>query len=405
MSKKIFIIDDSALMRRVLSDIINTDKRYEISDMAGNGVEAYEKIRQNPTKFDLLILDINMPLMSGIKLLEKMNDERIKIPAIVVSSTATEGAADAIRCLELGAVDFITKPAGFAETKSEKFHNKVHRCICAALKIPSDIRNDAEEDGNIRTTEIRPVSVTPIKSTFTDLKAKPEQHSGISVTQTGQETAEGPMSFILKRTYRRIPRRMIPKIASRLVIICSSTGGPKALQSVIPLLPANLAAPVIIVQHMPENYTASLALRLNEMSGIKVKEAQDGDKLMNGWVYLAKGGKHLTVSSEGGQLLLKLDDSPARSGLKPCGDVTLESLEKLNLDEFTCVVLTGMGSDGTRGIGALSEKRNCYIIAQNEETSTVFAMPRMLIGTGLTDEILPLEKIAEAIKNNVGTIS
>lgn len=378
MAKKILTVDDSALMRRVLSDIIASDDRFILEDYAVNGLEAYEKIKKNPTRFDLLISDINMPKMSGIELLEKLNSDGINIPVIIVSSLAVEGASDTIRCLELGAFDFLTKPSSFTETRSDDFKNKIKELICSATNT----------------------SLFPEKYKRTPVKVAEEKSSSLDKG----DYHEGPMSYILRTKYNRLPHKKVGPGARKLVIICSSTGGPKALQTLITKLPPNLDAPVILVQHMPASFTATLAERLDELSAIHVKESEDGETLEKGTVYLAKGGTHLEVASSCGKLKIRHSDAPARSGLKPCGDVTFESLTQADADEFTCVVLTGMGSDGTRGIGNLSEKKNCYIVAQDEATSTVYAMPRILVESGITDDILPIGKIADAITQNVGLI-
>ena len=154
---------------------------------------------------------------------------------------------------------------------------------------------------------------------------------------------------------------------------------------------------------MPESFTGSLATRMNEISKINVKEAENGDILKKGWVYIAKGGRHLRIEKKGSDYVLIFDNSPARNGLRPCADIMYESIKELDFDEITCVVLTGMGSDGTRGIGALSEVKNTYVIAQDEASSTVYGMPRMIKEAGISDEILPLGEIAEAIVRTVGT--
>lgn len=217
---------------------------------------------------------------------------------------------------------------------------------------------------------------------------------------------DGPMSYTLLTKFHRLPHKSVAPSAKKLVAICSSTGGPKALQRIVPYLPGNLNAAVVAVQHMSKGFTASLARRLDERSELTVMEAVEHEKLKKGRFYLAKGGEHLQVIQRKSGMFLQYADQPARSGLKPCADVMFESLLELEgVDEFICVVLTGMGSDGTRGIGKLSEKKNCYVIAQDEPTSTVYGMPGMIYKAGLTDEVLPLDKIAEAITRVVGTRS
>ena len=169
------------------------------------------------------------------------------------------------------------------------------------------------------------------------------------------------------------------------------------------MLPANLEAGMVLVQHMPAGFTASLAARLNEMSAINVKEAADGEAIKKGWVYIAPGGKHIRVRKKGIDYVISLSDEAPLDGLKPCANIMYESLTQSNYDEITCVVLTGMGADGTNGIKALSRNhKNIYVIAQDEETSVVYGMPKAIANTGLVNEVVPLNHVAEAITKNVG---
>ena len=214
----------------------------------------------------------------------------------------------------------------------------------------------------------------------------------------------GPMSYVSSVNFKRLPHKNVPPGANKIVAICASTGGPKALSTIIPLLPKNLNAPVVLVQHMAKGFTASLARHMNDKSEMVVKEAEDGEQIEKGCFYLAKGGSHLRIMKRRNAYYLAITDEPARSGLKPCADIMYESLDKLDFDEIICVVLTGMGSDGTRGIGHLSENHNVYVIAQDEATSSVYGMPGMVKNVGITDEVLPLDKIADAIIRATGTI-
>lgn len=190
----------------------------------------------------------------------------------------------------------------------------------------------------------------------------------------------------------------------KVVAIASSTGGPKALQSLIPKLPANLAAPVLIVQHMPAGFTEALAGRLNTLSELSVKEAAEGDVLEQGHAYLARGGRHMNVGRQAGKQVIRYTDEPPREGVRPCANYMYESLTDSSYDEVICVVLTGMGADGTVGIKNLKEKKKITVIAQNEETCTVYGMPRSIVLSGLAQRVLPLEQIANEIIKNVGVI-
>ena len=190
---------------------------------------------------------------------------------------------------------------------------------------------------------------------------------------------------------------------NKLVALACSTGGPKSLQSVIPYLPKELDAPVVLVQHMPIGFTKSMADRLHEVSKVSVKEAQEGDILQKGWVYVAPGGKHMEVAKlADGRHKIVLNDMPAIGGLKPCANVTYDSLVKSGYDEIVCVVLTGMGADGTKGILSLEKKKPVYVISQDAKSCVIYGMPKAIYETGLVDEVVPLTDVASTITKRVG---
>lgn len=371
MIKKILIIDDSALMRRVLSDIIKTDKRFTVGDVATNGLEGFDLITRDGANYDAVILDINMPKMNGIEFLRALEKHHIRTKVIVVSTIAKEGAKETIQALELGAFDFVTKPESFYEVKSNQFKEKIINCLCAAL--------------NLEEQTISNIMVAATKEPFYGTDKKQTSYT---------EQVRVPVK----------PRTVSRTIASKKIIaLACSTGGPKALQSVVPFLPKEMDCSLLIVQHMPAGFTKSLAQRLNEISQITVKEAEDGEVLQKGYAYIAMGGSHLKIiKGADGNNKICISDEPARMGLRPCADIMYESLVSSDYDEVTCVVLTGMGADGTNGIKLLKEKKDVYVIAQDEETSTVYGMPKMVAVSGLVDEVLPLTQIAEAMIKNVG---
>ena len=193
------------------------------------------------------------------------------------------------------------------------------------------------------------------------------------------------------------------KAGSKIVAIASSTGGPHALHSVIPKLPRNLDAPILLVQHMPKSFTQSLAGRLDELSALKVKEAVDGEELRKGTVYVAQGGMHMKVyHSTTGKYLIRYSDEPVRDGVKPNANYMYESLAESGFSSIICVVLTGMGADGTEGITALKKTECTYVIAQDEESCTVYGMPKSIVQAGLSDKVLPLDQISNEIVRQVG---
>ena len=355
--KKILIIDDSALMRRVLSDIINKTKEYCVTYTANDGIEGLSVIEEHDD-ITAVFSDINMPRMNGLELLQVLKKKHIDIPVIMISSS--EEASDTITALELGAIEFIKKPEKVFGQSNVAFERRLRNALDIAAGL------------NGVSTETKPVSNTEV---IPEVTKEPRNKS-----------------------------RNKSRNAKRLVALVCSTGGPRALQSVLPKLPPDLAAPVIIVQHMPAGFTGTLAERLDSQSSIKVKEAEDGEPLKNGVVYIAKGGSHLTVSEADGRFRVKFDDSPPVVGLKPFGNIMYTSLCDLSYDEIVCVVLTGMGEDGTKGILKLSSKKDTYVIAQDEASSTVYGMPKAVYERGLTDCVCDLNLIAEKITKKVGVL-
>lgn len=352
MKKKILIIDDSALMRRVISDIIKGDERFEEANWAGDGQDALELMKENASRYDALILDINMPNMDGFEFLTELNRLKIKARILVVSNMATEGAAETIRALELGAFDFVTKPNTFTQVRSEEFQYQLIRGLEAA-------------------------------------------------TYEFPVTEKSVTALSIKRKSTAMPKRVFGE--KKLVAIACSTGGPKALQSIIPYLPADLNASVLIVQHMPDKFTNSLAVRLNELSPALVKEAEDKELLSPSTVYIARGGRQMRLGkNKRNQHILLVTEEEARNSLKPCADIMYESLAGSDFDEIICVVLTGMGNDGTEGIRYLNDRNHIKVIAQDAKTSVVYGMPKEIYLTGLVDQVLPLEEIAGTIIKYVG---
>lgn len=379
MKKNILVVDDSALMRRVICDIINTDSNFQAKDTCKDGLEAYEKLKT--TIYDGVVLDVNMPRMDGLQLLEKLQEENIKANVIMVSTLTTKDAEVTILALERGAIDFVTKPTNISEAKGEDFKKKLLDTMNAVLNSRLLARTS-------RATA-RPVSTT-------------SPAGANAATSPAKETLNGAASPAKANVTANF-KRLKATGKNKLIALASSTGGPKALQSVIPYLPENLDAPMVLVQHMPAGFTKSMADRLNEVSKINVKEAEDGDKLEKGWIYVAPGGKHMeVVKSPDGSHKIKLNNMPAIGGLRPCANITYDSLSKSGFDEVVCVVLTGMGADGTNGILSLGHHKPIHVISQNAETCIVYGMPKAIEESGVVDEVVPLEKVAECITKRVG---
>lgn len=357
MKKNILIVDDSALMRRVICDIINSDETFQVVDSCRDGLEAYEKLKTK--KYDGVVLDVNMPRMDGLELLKQLQRDKIKATVIMVSTMTTKDADVTILAMERGAVDFVTKPTNVIEAKGVDFKQRLLSVLNAVIRTEKFAR-----EYTLKHT----VSVV-----------KPTERMAI----------------------RRDAKNLVA--GKKVVALACSTGGPKALQSVIPYLPENLDAPVVLVQHMPAGFTKSMADRLNEVSKIHVKEAEDGEILCKGTVYVAPGGKHIEIQKcADGNHKVKLNEMPPIAGLRPCANIMYDSLRTSGYDQIVCVVLTGMGADGTNGILSLSKKKPVYVISQSAETCVVYGMPKAIEETGLVNEVVPLVDVAQAISKNVG---
>ena len=363
MKKNILIVDDSALMRRVLSGIIEKDDRFQVAGIARNGEAALKKVQNNPNGFDVILLDFFMPDMNADELLIHLGEIQMSAKVIIISGVIKEDAMEIIHALEHGAFDFVTKPDNFALSKGSKFEERLLKCIELATSekdITTSKCKTRKEHSPIRR-QTQPISI--------------KNHEAKQKGSVG---------------------------GGKLIALACSTGGPKALHQVIPKLPKNIDAPMLIVQHMPLGFTKSLAIRLDEVSQVHVKEAEDGDVLQKGTVYIAKGGSQMRVEKSRNQYRIRVTEEAARNGLKPCADILYESLVGSEYEEIVCVVLTGMGGDGTAGIKKLNTKNNIYSITQSAETCTVYGMPKVFYESGLTDEVVPLQGVAEAIWKHVG---
>lgn len=353
--KNILVVDDSALMRRVLCDIINSDERFHVKDRAMNGLDALELLTKNT--YDAVVLDVNMPKMDGLELLQELQKRKISARVMMASTDTREGAKTTLDALELGALDFIHKPENALECRNNSFQTKLLRILTVVAE------SKAPNFGRAFTPEA------------IQMTRKVVELAGRHVSAAG---------------------------GNKIIALASSTGGPKALQAVIPRLPKNLRAPMVVVQHMPAGFTASLSERLDMLSEIHVKEAAEGDVLEAGNVYIAMGGKHLNVIPSAGRYMIHYSDEPSREGVKPCANYMYESLRDSRFDEIVCVVMTGMGADGTQGIQNLKERKKVHVIAQEASTCAVYGMPKSVVNAGMADQVVPLDQIAQEIIMNVG---
>ncbi len=360
--RKILVVDDSAFMRRVISDIINSDDRCEVVGVAINGKEALELVAKLSP--DVITLDVQMPVMNGIEMLKELNKTKA-IPVVMLSTLMKEGGKETIEALELGAYDFIKKPDNIFKINSDIIKKElIEKIIQAADTVKKPL------------PQIKPIQTTRNFTEHTRWK------------DIAKQELKGVVGTV-----------------KNLVALGTSTGGPRALQYVLPYLPNNINAGIVVVQHMPPGFTKSLSERLNQLSEITVKEAEDHDVIQNGVAYIAPGDKHLTVKEEAsGKLIIRLSDEPPKGGHKPSVNVMMHSISEIKNKKLIGVIMTGMGADGTEGMAEIKSKQSIHIIAQNEATCVVYGMPKSAVEKGITDEIVPLEKISESIIKQSGVL-
>lgn len=344
-------MDDSAFMRKLISDFFIDSKVIEVVGIARNGKDAIQKIKA--LQPDVVTLDVEMPEMNGLDALKKIMSET-PVAVVMLSSTTLKGTESTLLAMDYGAIDFVAKPSG---TISLDLH-----------KIQDELVKKVENAANVTISKMKKTAIT--------------------------------RSNIVEERKALVPIKVQKwsENNKKMVIIGTSTGGPRALQEVIPKLPKNMKAPVLIVQHMPAGFTKSLAERLNQLSKIEVKEAEHGDILRDGHAYIAPGGYHMRIYKTGSTFTIVLDDKePPRAGHRPAFDVLLEDTSRYNDFDKIAVIMTGMGSDGSKGLQELKKNGNVMAIAESANTCVVYGMPKAAVETKLVDEVADLENIANAI--------
>ena len=372
---KVLIVDDSAIFRKVLRTVLEEDSRFEVAGMARNGVEALEMAESvNP---DAMILDVEMPVMDGLTTLKNIRQKRLPIEVIMFSSHTKAGAVVTLQALELGAFDFVPKPEA----------DSLNRGIDA-----------------VRKDMLPKLTFLHTRKTLRDVSGDRDRLQGKRVRPAVRPAPETPPetpSKITSITERMAALRPATRMKRKAVALGISTGGPRALASMMVDLPAELDAGMLIVQHMPPVFTQTLAQRLNELCPLEVREAKEGDLILPGLVLVAPGGRHMVVVREGkDSFRVGLNDDPPENSCRPSVDVLFRSVADAYGPDAVGVIMTGMGYDGTQGL-RLMKSRGAYVIAQNEATCTVFGMPKKPVEEGLAEEILPLEEIGGAIARAV----
>lgn len=359
-SIRALVVDDASLFRKIITGILKTIPGVEVVGSAPDGIAALEKIAS--LKPDIVTLDIEMPQMNGIEVLEKLRERRVETGVIVVSTLTTKGGEMTLRALELGAFDFITKPQSGSMAENMESVKGALTPLVHALAKRREIKS---------LLKLGPAFQRP--------------------TPPRTQTTGAPGGAFMAR-----------KDKSEIVAIGISTGGPNALAVVVPAFPANISVPILIVQHMPPVFTASLAKSLDAKSAIHVKEAEDGEPVAPGKALIAPGGRHMKVeaSHDGKTRVIRLTDDPPVNSCRPSVDYLFKSVAQHYVGRATGVIMTGMGSDGFEGL-KLMKKNGAIVIAQDEQSSVVYGMPKGPVEAGIADVIAPLGALAQQIVKTV----
>lgn len=464
MPYQVMVVDDSAFMRKIVTDLIEQDSAFKVVGTAKNGLEAIELIETLSP--DVVTMDVEMPELNGLEAL-KLIMKKHPLPVIMLSGINEQGMQETIMALELGAFDFIRKPSVSTSSHDiEEVGRQLREQIRAAMlalerkkarmsavekmiadpvalvdsnkttvgtkkvkpspdRQPKDISANHKHNQLTNPNTLKPSSSTlkaPNSVTALPTTQRKTQTRLTNETQTEQKSKEPRAKA--PDVIRKVPSRKesikpdtavasldsvpvknmlidsgrasppISKSYSEIVAIGTSTGGPKALKAVLESIPAHFPAPIVIVQHMPANFTKSLAERLNSLCSIRVVEAEDGMELLAGTAYIAPGGHHLNVvASAGGKYKLTLSMQEPRSGHRPSVDVLYESLLPIQTLKRHLVILTGMGSDGAKAMKKLYDSGVTSTIAESEETCVVYGMPRSAVELQCVNHVLPLNEI------------
>ena len=393
---KVLVVDDSALMRNLVSKIINASPNLTVVATAMNGKFALEKIPQcNP---DIIVLDVEMPIMNGLQFLQERKNRKIDIPVVMLSSVTSEGAVVTMQCIEMGACDFIQKPSGSISLDI----NKV--AVQLTEKVTSYGGNYASKTRGLTGEALHTYLTLDETSHKIEIKkVEPERE----ITETSKIDAENliPKSFLTPgwvQTPKKIetitPLREPGKI--EIIALGISTGGPNALREVFADLSPDIKVPMLVVQHMPAGFTQEFAMSLDSICPLEVKEAQDGDILKPGRVLIAPGSHHIIVEKRSLANIVRVIDTEPRNGHRPSVDVLFESVAKAYQNHALGIIMTGMGRDGAEQLAEL-RKQGSRTLGQDKDSSIVYGMPKVAHELGGVQKQVALSDMASEINSIV----
>lgn len=387
----VLICDDSALMRNLIGRIIDETTGLKVVGKAENGQDLLNKLPE--LKPDVILLDIEMPVMSGVEFLKRRKAEKIDVPVIVLSSVATEGAAVTMQCLDLGASDFITKPGGSSVTlKISDVSNDIIEYVAAygGAYATAHGKQVQETDFFHHQVKLKEAQRFVIQKKGEDL-AKAASASAADVLKTAAASWTPPKK---KEAAVITPEKAGGRID--IIAIGISTGGPNALREVFKHIDPNLKQPILVVQHMPAGFTAEFAASLNNICPLTVTEAVDGEPIVGGHVYIAPGGYHLMAEHRAIGNFVKLTQDEQRNGHRPSADVLFESVAGIYQNHALGVIMTGMGRDGAAQLAEM-RKKGAWTLGQDQASSIVYGMPKVGFELGGVQKQVSLHDMADEI--------
>lgn len=365
---RVLVVDDSAVMRKIIASALQKDPAIEVVGFAANGLQAIDAIKSHSP--DVMTLDIEMPEMDGLTALREIRKTNKYLPIIMFSSLTHKGAQAAVMALTAGASDYVGKPATSAGSIDGAFKVLETELIPKIIGLAKRVKSRQAREANNPEIKVSPISAPASSAVTQAIKSRP-----IEV---------------------RSAQSVIPVKPVQAICIGVSTGGPMALMQVFSQISAPLSVPVFIVQHMPPSFTALLAARLSAAGVMTVKEAEEGEIAMPGTGYIAPGGFHMTLEKLGTKTIIHLNTEPPENSCRPAVDVLFRAAAEVYGGGVLAVMLTGMGYDGLKGSQAIAAKGG-QIIAQDEASSVVWGMPGAVVQAGLVNAVLPIEKMADEI--------